>query len=152
MEDGMKTDYLSKPDGNVLALLADSRVWSTAGGAMGGGFLEKTAFIAMRDLFGYELPTKDGGVVIVSQKAYDTAKAASKLGEFTSKDLDIPSANNRQFYRLLNVLAAVSVIEFTKTGSPSFVQNLQYAMLGLSSTAISRFVQQLVPAVLPSRR
>lgn len=147
-----KADYLSKPDGNVLALLADSRVWSTAGGGVAGGFAEKQAFIGLRDIFGYELPATDGGVVIVSQKQFEKAKAAGKL-EFTSKDFDISSANNRQFFRLLNVLVAVGVIEFTKSGSPMFVQNLQYAMLGVSSTAIARFIQQLVPAlIVPARR
>jgi hypothetical protein len=149
MEDGMKPDYLSKPDGNPLALLSDARVWSTAGGAVAGGVAERLAFINLRDIFGYEVPTKDGGVVIVSQTTWNAS--TSKI--FTSKDGDTSSANNRQFYRLLNVLLAVGVIEYTKSGSPMFVQNLQYAMLGLASTGIARFIQQIVPAlVVPARR
>jgi hypothetical protein len=60
---------------------------------------------------------------------------------------------NRHASRAATVIAAVGVIEYTKSQNKSFAIPLQYAMLGVATTALAHVFQDLFPALgQPSRQ
>ena len=138
----MTPDYLSKPDGNIVQLLTDSRIWSVAGGAIGLAFAEKQIIPMNRAAFGWAVEV-DGSNIIVSDADYKAKK-------------NIPNqqaAMNRTLMRLALIVAPVAVIEFTKKGSPMFIANLQYVMLGVAAVSLARILQDLFPVlVAPARK
>jgi hypothetical protein len=135
-------DYLSKPDGNIVQLLTDTRIWATAIGATSMAFAEKQIYESNREAFGFAQEV-NGKVFVVSPADY-----AKK--NFVHDDT---LSRNRLFLRLAIVVGAVSVIEFTKQGPKELIANLQYVMLGFASVALARVFQDLFPVlVTPARK
>jgi hypothetical protein len=133
------TLLLTKPDGNVLQTLQDSRVVSTALGAVAAGAMEKIAFsqTPVRKVVGFAVE-KDGALVFYPPKADgtpDTGKPSPQLGV------------NRQLLRLAGVVGCVAVIENTNSGQ------LQYAALGVAAVLMARIALDLIPSLqFPARR
>jgi hypothetical protein len=134
-----QVQLLTKPDGNVLQTLQDSRVICTALGAAASGVLEKLAFAQppVRKVVGFA-SEKDNNLVFYAPKADgtpDTSKPAPQLGV------------NRQLLRLAGVAGCVAVIENTNSGQ------LQYVALGVAAVLIARVALDAVPSLqFPARR
>ncbi len=137
-----RPEYLSKPDGNIVQLLSDSRMWSTAGGAILTAFAEKQIIPLNRKFFGWAVEVK-GQNIIVSDDDYQKKNFVPNQ----------QSAMNRTLLRVAFIVAPIAVIEFTKSGDPRFIANLQYVMLGVASVALARILQDAFPVlVAPARK
>ncbi len=141
-------DYLSKPDGNIVQLLTDTRIWATGIGATSMAFAEKQIYESNREAFGYAWEYKD--------KATNTVKTVivSPANFAANKPIhDESFSRNRLLLRLGIIVGAVSVIEFTKAGPKELIANLQYVMLGFAAVSLARILQDLFPVlVLPARK
>ncbi|THF88471.1 hypothetical protein E7T09_04500 [Deinococcus sp. KSM4-11] len=124
-----KTQWLSKPDGNILQTLQDPRVLATAVGAAAGAAVEHQLWTGMRDTFGIASVT-NGKLKFYAPAADGSAGAeAPQLG------------TNRQLARLGVVVACVAGIEYVPNG------HAQYAFLGVAAVALAHVFQD-VAAIL----
>ena len=135
-------DYLSKPDGHILEFLKDPRIWATGAGATLEAFIEKQVFPMNRQFFGYT--TEVGGTVIFVRK--DIYEGSTKK-DFTVTADNAQIKMNRQLFRAALIGIFVAIIEFSKSGSPAMIANLQYLCLGGASVAIAHLIQDFFPTL-----
>jgi hypothetical protein len=122
------SQLLSQTDGNILGLLTDPRVSSTAVGAVLGNVLEKQVFANQRAIFGKAVSVAaDGSVKYVDEAGVEQAKFKT----------------NRQLMHAGLILLGVAAIEYVPDNSGV----LQYAMLGLAAISAAHLVQSFVPAL-----
>lgn len=125
-----KTQWLSKPDGNIVQTLTDPRVLSTALGAAAGAVIEKQLWTGMRDTFG--ISSLENGRMKFYAPGEDGKAGAEAPGLGT----------NRQLARLGLVVGCVAGIEYIPNG------NAQYGFLGIAAVAFAHVLQDLFPAAL----
>jgi len=119
--------WLTKPDGNILETLTDSRVLATAGGASLEAVLEKYLWTQYRSTFGIA-SSVNGVVKFYAPDADGKAGAeAPQLG------------TNRQLVRLGLVALAATGIEYIPNG------RVQYLLLGMAAVSVAHIGQDLIP-------
>ncbi|WP_034343999.1 hypothetical protein [Deinococcus misasensis] len=123
---------LSKPDGNILGLLTDPRLVSTAVGAVTGAVAEKAIFSSQRAAFGVAVPTADG----VKYKKVD------QNGAVTNQDH--PQAQqNRALLHAGMVIGSIAAIEYI----PNLPGPLQYIFFGVAVVSGAHLAQSLFPSL-----
>jgi hypothetical protein len=139
------SEYLSKPDGHILEFLKDPRVWATALGATLEAFLEKQIFPMNRGLFGYTAEA-GGTVIFVTKDVFENSKTFGVAADNSQIKM------NRQLARAAMVGIFVAIIEFSRSGDPKMIANLQYVCLGGASVAIAHLLQDFFPALQMSAK
>lgn len=127
-----QTQWLSKPDGNIVGTLTDPRIIATAVGAAAGAVLEKQIWIAARETFG--VASLENG----RMKYY--APSVSGKGKVGHENPAL--GNNRQLARAGIILGCVAAIEYTPSGTA------QYALLGMAAVAAAHILQDIFPSAL----
>lgn len=119
------SQLLSQTDGDMLGLITDPRVSSTAIGAVLGNVLEKQVFANQRAYFGKAIVGADGAVKYINASGVEEAKFKT----------------NRQLFHAALIVAGVAVIEYVpdKTGI------LQYGVFGIATVSAAHLVQSFFP-------
>ncbi len=121
--------WLSKPDGNIIETLTDTRVLATAAGASMEAVLEKYLWTQYRSTFGIA-SSVNGTIRYYAPKADGSAgDEAPQLG------------TNRQLVRLGLVALSVAGIEYIPNG------RLQYVLLGVAAVSLAHIGQDLIPRI-----
>jgi hypothetical protein len=124
---------LAKPDQSFVEILKDARVWSSAIGALAENALERAAFMARREDFGYATE-KGGSVVFTDAKGVANSKYAL----------------NRHLFRLAAIATCVYGITWAAKAKNG---ELQYGLFGAAVTAAAHTVQDLFPVLaVPARK
>lgn len=130
-------ELLAKPNTSFLEILKDSRVWSSAIGAIAENALERAVFMWKRDLFGFAKETANGVIFTKTNAATDVTNVDNfKL--------------NRQLFRLITIGVNVYGIQW---GGKLKNGELQYGLFGSAVTAAAHVAQDLFPSLaLPARK
>lgn len=120
-----KEQWLSKPNGNIIETLTDSRIVATALGAAAGAVIEKGLWTSQRSTFGIS-SLENGKLKFYAPDADGKAGAqAPNLG------------TNRQLARLGMVVGCVAGIEYIPNG------HAQYLLLGIAAVAMAHIFQDV---------
>lgn len=124
---------LSKPNGDILGLLTDPRLVSTAAGAVVGAVAEKAIISSQRAAFGVATHGPDG---TVKYKKVDANGAVSTA--------DHPSAQqNRALLHAGLVIGSIAAIEYI----PNLPGPLQYLFFGVAVVSGAHLAQNLFPVL-----